>query len=189
MTAANPRTPNGRRPAIDVARILALGVVVAGHLVLAVIDRGPDGSVRGANLLALRPGWSWLAVLSPMPVFFVAAGWANLRSDLRSSADRLRTLIGFGAVVVTAWVGLVAVAWFVDGEPGVVSDAARIATQPLWFLAASVPLVAAGPFVARAARRPVATIGWCLAVLVVLDTARFGGGAPAWIGWPGFAAA
>ena len=189
MTAAEARAPNGRRPAIDVTRILALGTVVLGHLVLAVIDRSPDGSVRGANLLLLRPGWSWLAMLSPMPVFFVAAGWANLRSDLRSSADRLRRLVGFGAVVVTTWVALVAAAWLVDGEPGVVSDAARVATQPLWFLAAYLPLVAAGPFVARIADRPVIAIGCCVAVVVVLDTARFGAGAPEWIGWPGFAAA
>lgn len=189
MTAAGPRSLYERRPAIDVARILALGVVVLGHLVLAVIDRGPDGSVRGENLLELRPGWSWLAMLSPMPVFFAAAGWANLRSDLRSSAVRLRALIGFGAAVITAWVGLLAVTWLVAGEPGVVSDAARIATQPLWFLAAYVPLVASGPFIARAVSRPAVAIGFCLAVLVALDTARFGGGAPEWIGWPGFAAA
>jgi hypothetical protein len=49
-----------RRPAIDVARILALVVVVAGHLMLAVVDR-PNGELRAANLLELYPGWEWLA--------------------------------------------------------------------------------------------------------------------------------
>jgi hypothetical protein len=37
-----------------------------------------------------------------------------------------------------------------------------------------------------AARSPVAVIGGCLAVLAALDVARFGLGAPEWIGWLGF---
>jgi hypothetical protein len=179
----------GRRPAIDVARILALVVVVMGHLTLAVIDRGHDGALRGANLLALRPGWAALAVLSPMPIFFAAAGWANTTSDLRSGAARLRTLVGLGAVVVTGWVLLAAVAWAVTGESGIVTDGARIATQPLWFLAAYVPLAAAAPWVLRAAHHVVAALAICLSVLVVLDVTRFVLDAPDWIGWPGFAAA
>jgi hypothetical protein len=163
--------------------------VVLGHLTLAVIDRDADGSLRGANLLALRPGWGWLAALSPMPIFFAAAGWANTTSDLRGGAARLRTLVGLGAVVVTGWVVLAAVAWAVTGESGIVTDGARIATQPLWFLAAYVPLAAAAPWVLRAAHHVVAAIVTCLSVLVVLDVARFVLDAPDWIGWPGFAAA
>ncbi len=189
MTPHDDPPATRRRPAIDVARVLALAVVVIGHLSLAVIDRGADGSLRGTNLLEIRPGWAWVAVLSPMAVFFTAAGWANLTSDPRSAAPRLRTLVGLGAVVVSTWVAVVGVAWLVTGDGGVVADGARIATQPLWFLAAYVPLVALSPQLAMAARHPVLAVGTGLALLAVLDAARFARGAPGWIGWPGFAAA
>ena len=66
---------------IDVARVGALLIVVFGHLSLAVIDR-PGGHVRGANLLALHPGWAFVVAIAPMPVFFAAAGWAHTTSDL-----------------------------------------------------------------------------------------------------------
>lgn len=175
-----------RRDAIDVARVLALVVVVVGHLTLAVIDRS-GGSVRGANLLALHPEWAWLAAAAPMPIFFAAAGWANAGASAASAAPRLRSLVGVAAVVVVAWSTAGVVAEIVAGEAGVVADGARVATQPVWFLAAYVPFTAAGGLLARAAARsPVTAIGGCLVVLAALDLARFGLGAPDWIGWPGF---
>lgn len=175
-----------RRDGIDVARVGALLVVVIGHLTLAVTDRHA-GSVRGANLLALRPAWSWVAAAAPMPVFFAAAGWANAHTSVLSAASRLRMLVGVATVVVVSWSALVVVAEAVAGEPGVVADGARIATQPVWFLAAYVPFAAAGRSLAGAASRsPVGTIGGCLVALAVLDVVRFGLGAPDWVGWPGF---
>jgi hypothetical protein len=161
-------------------------LVVLGHLTLAIIDHGPDGAIRGVNLLALHPGLAWLAVLAPMPVFFAAAGWANATSTPRSSAPRLRTLVGLGAVVVVSWSTMSIVEILVEGEGGVVADGARIATQPLWFLAVYVPLSALGSGIARLAEHPVASVGACLGVLAALDLARFGFGAPEAIGWPGF---
>jgi hypothetical protein len=181
-----PAQEGAHRDAIDVARALALFVVVLGHLLLAVIDR-PDGEVRGANLLALHPGWAIVATLAPMPVFFAAAGWANATATPASAAARLRTLVGLGAVVVCAWSLAVLVATWIAGDPGVVADGGRIATQPLWFVAAYAPLAAAGGLLARsAATHPVRLIGGALALLAALDAARFGFGAPDWIGWPGF---
>jgi hypothetical protein len=175
-----------RRDAIDVARVLALFVVVVGHLTVAVIDRDAGG-VRGANLLTLHPGWAWIAAAAPMPVFFAAAGWANAEASVVSAAHRLRMLVGVAAVVVVSWSAFVLVAAAVAGEPGVVADGARIATQPVWFLAAYGPFAAAGHRLATvAARSPVAVIGGALALLALLDAARFGAGAPDWIGWPGF---
>ena len=172
--------------AIDVARVLALMLVVLGHLLIAVIDRR-DGELRGANLLALHPGWAWIAALAPMPVFFGAAGWANARSTMATITDRLRTLIGLGAVVASIWSAAVVAAVLVNGTPGIVGDGARIATQPLWFLAAYLPLAAGGSRLARlSARNAPTVIGSCLALLAVLDAARFGFGVPDWVGWPGF---
>jgi hypothetical protein len=122
-----------------------------------------------------------------MPVFFAAAGWANAHASVVSGAARMRTLVGVATVVVVSWSTAVVVAGWVAGEPGVVADGARIATQPVWFLAAYLPFAAAGRFLAHAAARsPAVVIGGCLAALATLDVARFGFGAPGWIGWPGF---
>lgn len=175
-----------RRDAIDVARVLALLVVVLGHLLMAVIDRR-DGEIRGANLLALHPGWVFVAALAPMPVFFAAGGWANATATLTTSLGRLRTLVGLSAVVVCAWSAGVILAIVITGDAGVVGDGARVATQPLWFVAAYVPLAAAGGWLARlAAERIVGVVGVSLALLAALDLARFALDAPEWIGWPGF---
>lgn len=183
---ATVRPSGGRRGGIDVARVLALLVVVLGHLLLAVIDRH-DGGVRGANLLALHPGWSAIAALAPMPVFFAAAGWANATSTLSASASRLRKPVGLGTVVVCTWSAAVIGARLVGGTPGLVADGARIATQPLWFVAAYVPLAAMGRPLARLARdHVVTTVAGSLALLAILDSARFAFDAPSWIGWPGF---
>jgi hypothetical protein len=183
-------TTRGRRPGIDVARVLALVVVVAGHLVMAVVDRAGGGAVDGvrtANLIGLRPGWAWAAALAPMPVFFAAGGWANATATLAGSAPRLRSLVGTGAAVVAAWSVVVIAAATATGQAGAVGTGARLATQPLWFVAAYVPLAAGGSRIARVAvRRPVVAVGACLAALAVLDAARFGFGLPDWIGWPGF---
>jgi hypothetical protein len=168
-----------------VARVGALVMVVLGHLALAVIDRGPDGAIRGANAIALSPDLAWVAMLAPMPVFFAAAGWANATATPRSAAPRLRTLVGIAAVVVVTWSSASMVEFVVHGG-GVVADGARIATQPLWFLAVYVPLAALGSHVARWAEHPVVAVGGSLAVLAVLDGARFGLGAPQAVGWPGF---
>jgi hypothetical protein len=169
-----------------VARVAALTLVVLGHLSLAVIDRGADGAIRGANALALHPRLGWLTVAAPMPVFFAAAGWANATASLGTAARRLRTVVGLGAVVVVAWSTASVVELLIRGEGGIVSDGARIATQPLWFLAAYVPFAAAGSHLARLARRPLLTVGCAVVVLAGIDLARFRFHAPKGIGWPGF---
>ena len=161
-------------------------MVVLGHLALAIIDRGPDGTLRGANVLSLYPGLAWLAMLAPMPVFFAAAGWANATSTPRSAAPRLSILVGLGAVVVVSWSAASIGEIVVRGEGGVVADGGRVATQPLWFLAVYVPFAALGSRIAAVAQRPLLAVGGCFAALIVLDVARFGFGAPEALGWPGF---
>ena len=179
----------GRRGAIDLARVGALVLVVLGHLTMAVIDRGPDGGLRGDNLLSLHPGLAWLAMLAPMPVFFAAAGWANATATPRTAAPRLRSLVGLGAVVVVVWSAAAVVALLATDDGGIVADGARIATQPLWFLAAYVPFAAFGAAMASAARHVVPLVAVCLAVLTALDAIRFAFDGPELVGWPGFAVA
>jgi hypothetical protein len=85
------------------------------------------------------------------------------------------------------WALAVVVTVAITGEAGVVGDGARIATQPLWFLAAYVPLAVAGGFLGRvASRHGVGMVAGCLVTLAALDLARFAFDAPRWIGWPGF---
>lgn len=188
------RAPEGggveRRPAVDVARILALGAVVAGHLLLAVVDRDADGEVRAANLLALEPGWAWVAVIAPMPVFFAAGGWANAHATLRSSAARLGSLVGVAAVVVAAWSVPVVVVGSVTGDADLVADGARVATQPLWFLAAYIPLAAAGGQLARLAHRAAwPAVAAALVTLAVIDVGAASEVVPAPVQWIAFALA
>lgn len=181
-----PAEQHVRRAAIDVARVGALVLVVVGHLLMAVIDRGPDGSVRGENLLELAPSWRWLTLLSPMPLFFAAGGWANATTSVEAASRRLRPLVGLAGVVVSLWYVPALVELVVAGERGVLGDGARLATQPVWFLAAYVPFAAAGSRLAQLARRPIWSVGGCLVLLVALDVGRFALGAPQWVGWFGF---
>lgn len=175
-----------RRAAIDVARVGALVVVVAGHLLMAVVDRGPDGSVRGVNLFELEPAWRWITLCSPMPVFFAAGGWANASASPGAAARRLRPLVGLATVVAAVWYLPAVVELAARGERGVLGDGARLATQPIWFLAAYVPLAFGGGWLGRLSRRPVRSLGACLAVLALNDLLRFIGGAPEAVGWIGF---
>lgn len=168
------------------ARSLALFVVVLGHLVLAVIDRDTSGSLRGDNLLALYPNLSWLTLIAPMPIFFAAGGWANATATAQSSATRLRTLMGLGAVVVTVWSVAAIAELLVVGNGSLLADGARIATQPLWFLTAYIPFAAYGKRIATLATRPVIAVAAALVVLTASDIARFGFHASDKWGWPGF---
>ena len=178
--------PSARRGAIDVARVGSLVLVVLGHLSLAVLDRGADGALRGANLMALHPNLAWIAAFAPMPVFFAAAGWANAGATVSSAAPRLRSLVGLAAMVVTGWFTAAAVTALLRDDAGLIGDAARVATRPVWFLAAYVPLAALGDRISRIAIHPFLVVGTGLAVLAVLDLARFWLSAPRVLGWPGF---
>ena len=168
------------------ARSLALFAVVLGHLVLAVIDRDPSGSLRGDNLIALYPHLSWLTLIAPMPIFFAAGGWANATATAQSSAARLRTLMGLGAVVVTIWSGASIVELVIVGHGSTLADGARIATQPLWFLTAYIPFAAYGKRISALAAHPIIAVGIALAVLAAIDIARFGFHANDKWGWPSF---
>jgi len=180
-----------RRPAVDVARVVALATVVIGHLAMAIVDRDAEGAIRGTNLFTLHPQWAWSTVISPMPVFFVAAGYANAGSTMAVAATRTRTLVGLAATVLGSWSAAVVAAELVTGGGGsVVSDGARLATQPLWFIAAYVPLVTAAAAWSRSlAAHPLEAAIGCAGIVAVSDVSRFVLGAPDWAGWPGFLAA
>ena len=73
------------------------------------------------------------------------------------------------------------------GDVGVLGKGARLATQPLWFLAAYLPFAFWGRTLARAAKaRPVLSIGGCLLMTGVLDFIHFVLDGPGWLAWPAF---
>lgn len=164
-------------------------IVVLGHLAMSVIDRDANGALRGINIIELYPRWEWLTMLSPMPLFFVASGWANSTSSIASARSRVRTLVGLGASVAAAWSVAALVERIISGDFGIVDDGARLATQPLWFLTAWVPFTIGAGLLTRVGRRAGLTIVALLTMLLATDLARFSGGAPRWIGFPGFFAA
>lgn len=156
---------------------------------MVVIDRKSDGSLRGVNIIELFPRWEWVTMLSPMPLFFAASGWANTSSTVQSRVRRVRALVGLGLAVLLAWFVASLIELFVTGHTGIIRDGARISTQPLWFLAAWAPFTLFAPVLERAARRPLATLAGLGLFLVSTDALRFGVDAPRWVGFPGFFAA
>lgn len=188
MTTVLP-TPPVRRGAIDIVRAASLVLVVVAHLTMVVLDRNADGSLRGVNLFQLYPRFEWLTMLSPMPLFFVASGWANVGSTATSRMRRVVVLSALASVVAVAWSCATLVEQVVSGGNGIVSDGSRISTQPLWFLTAWVPFTICARVLNRSARHIVASIAVCLVVLVATDMLRFLADAPRWVGYPGFFAA
>lgn len=175
-----------RRGAIDIARSSSLVLVVVAHLTMVVLDRAPDGSLRGINLFELYPRMEWLTMLSPMPLFFVASGWANVGGARASRLGRVVVLLGLATVVAAGWSLAALIERITTGDNGIVADGSRIATQPLWFLTAWIPFTVFSDVLTRAARRIIPAVGTCLVVLAIVDVIRFVGDAPRWVGYPGF---
>jgi len=174
-------TPPDRDRVVDLLRAASILAVVAGHWLIATVVR-EDGRLRGTNALAAMP---WLQVLTwvfqVMPVFFVVGGFANLRSleagggrdvgaFLATRAERLlRPTVLFAGIWLVLGPVLVAV-W---EEPRLATDVARIAAQPLWFLAVYLLVVLAAPVQRRLHRRHGALLLVALvAVVVGLDVLR-----------------
>lgn len=175
-----------RRPAVDLLRGVSLLMVVAGHLSLAVIDKS-GGDIRGENLLALYPRWSWVTIVAPMPLFFLAGGFANATSTFRIATSRLAMFAALASVVVTAWAVPVVITEWSLGSSGVIGDGARLATQPLWFFAAYAPLAALSPLLWRGSNRGLmSVIVGCAICVALCDVVRFTETGPGWIGWLGF---
>ncbi|TDD39988.1 acyltransferase [Actinomadura sp. KC06] len=178
-------TPPQRDRWVDLLRALAIVLVVIGHWLATVVTYDQDG-FGGRHVLEVLP-WaqalSWL--FQVMPVFFLVGGFANAAS-LRSSmsqgvrwqewlfgrADRLLrpttaflVMVGASAMVARA----------LGAGPELIGRAVWLATIPLWFLAAYLPVTVLTPAMHALHRR------WGLAVPVVLailvgvgDVARLG---------------
>lgn len=178
-------TPADRDRYVDLLRAASICAVMFGHWMVAVVER-TGHTVLGTNALAevawLR-GATWLVQV--MPIFFFVGGFSNLRaidhasrlggtwrSYLQRRVDRLLRPTMVFAVV---WL-VIAVALQAGGaDLRTAHLAARIAAQPLWFLAVYLLVVGLAPPMATLHhRRPVATLAVLGGSIVAVDVIRLG---------------
>ncbi|MCE0488233.1 acyltransferase family protein [Ornithinimicrobium sediminis] len=197
---ADPTQPDTRDVVIDVVRVLSLAVVVALHCVyvrLTLVDGDlvAQTAIGGPVIAAL----TW--VLQVMPLFFVAAGFANTRmvdrcaregtSATSAQALRLRRLLSPLALLVLLLLGVSLMLAWVD--PAAALTVGAEAGAHLWFVTAYLLCLALAPVMVglqdRWGMRTVAVlVAGALAVdtlryagLVDADTARFPGFALVWL--------
>ncbi len=181
-------TPDYRDRSVDLFRVLAVGLVVTGHWLAAVITF-EDGQLGGRSALQLA-GWThWLTwVFQVIPLVFLvggvagAASWRSHRRRggtwvgwMRGRADRL---LGPVTVFVLLLCAAVAASRLAGVDPQLVDEAARLVGLALWFLVAYLPVVALTPLLLGLHDRwglwvPAALAG----LMVVGDALRFTTGA------------
>jgi fucose 4-O-acetylase-like acetyltransferase len=152
-------TPVERDRFADLLRVASIGVVVAGHWLVAVVG-WRDGRVEGGNAIALVPGL-WLAtwLLQVMPLFFFVGGLANLVSARRGGSwagfvrGRAARLLRPTAAFLAVWTVAAAVLGAAGVPEAVLRPAARLVVQPLWFLGLYLLVVALAPAMLRLHRR------------------------------------
>ncbi|MFI6813808.1 acyltransferase [Nonomuraea sp. NPDC050328] len=168
-------TPPSRDRGIDALRALAIGGVVLGHWLVTAWEPGPRISSPLVHLPHLAPA-SW--VLQTLAVFFLVGGYVaalGVREPYRTwVGGRLRRLLGPVVPLVVCWA---VVAAFMPWPT--LEALGKPALGPLWFLGVFVLLTSATPLLMRV-RHGVPVM---VAVVAVVDLARFGLDAPAWVGW------
>ncbi|GAB1818905.1 acyltransferase family protein [Herbidospora sp. RD11066] len=161
---------------IDALRAIAIAGVVCGHwLVTALV--ADSGTIRVTSPLKHLPGLapvSWL--LQTMALFFLVGGMVAAQSATPVRL-RLARLLRPLPALAGVWGGAVAVMLMLGTDPATVAALAKLVWAPLWFLPVYATLIALTPLVTRL--HP----GWPVAVVALVDLARFGLGAPDWVGW------
>lgn len=178
----------GRDLTLDLARIVAVCLVVVVHLLQVGVGWGPDGSIitsRPAETQTWFDAATWIGQI--MPLFFVvggfasAAGWASWTARGGDAAGfiRTRTLrLTQPATVLFLVVAVVLVTASLSGiDPGLVEAAAVGVGMPLWFLAAYLLCQAIVPVAWRAhVLAPRSALLILLVATVIVDAARFSSG-------------
>jgi peptidoglycan/LPS O-acetylase OafA/YrhL len=185
-------TPAGRDRGLDGLRALAIAGVVLGHwLVTALVaDSGTVGVSSPLRHLPHLAAVSWL--FQTLSVFFMVGGWAGARGQAASRdrgetygrwlRARMARLFGPVTAVLAAW-SVAAAGMLASGARWEsVQALVGLVLSPLWFLLVFAVLTAATPLVRRL--HPVVP----LAVVTCVDVARFGFGAPEWLGQVNLAA-
>lgn len=190
-------TPEDRDRTVDFLRALAIGVVVFGHWLMAVVA-WRHGRLTGHNLLQIAPATQWLTWgLQVMPLFFVVGGYANAASW----TSACRRLAGYPAwlhgrttrlvrpvvPLVMAWTVGLCLARLAGADPHLLHTASRLVAMPLWFLAVYLGVVAATPLMlALHHRHGLWVVGGLAAAALLIDTLAWHAGQSA-LGWLNFA--
>lgn len=183
-------TPSSRDRYVDLLRVVALGLVMMGHFLMAGVTRLPDGSIEVANsLVSVTEARTLTWIFQVMPVFFVVGGFSHaltLRSLSRSGgtyadfADmRARRLLEPTSAFVAFGV-MAAVLVELSGTPDSNTEyALRIIGQPLWFVGIYLLVVAFAPLMLRLHQRfGVSVVVVLAASVVVVDVLGIGLGVP-----------
>ena len=182
LDAIADATPADRDRVVDLLRAASILAVVAGHSLIVTVVRDDDGSLLVTNARASKPLHRLLTwAFQVMPVFFLVGGFDNLRSlDAGGRRDTGAYLAGRAERLLRPTV-LFAVVWLVAGpvlvevwgEPRLAADVARIAAQPLWFLAVYLLVVLAAPVQLRLHRRyGLLTLPALVSVVLAFDVLR-----------------
>lgn len=178
------RSTDGRDPAIDLARLFCLALVVVGHTLMVSPVLHPDGTVTSDNTLGNERWFEPVVwVLQVMPLFFVAGGvtglysWRRLRSLGGTASEfiqsRLLRLIRPAAVLLAMMFTGLWAARLAGVDPQVVQLLASGAGMPLWFLAAYLAAQLNLPWLAALhARAPWLTLAALVALVVAVDCLR-----------------
>ncbi|AEE46533.1 acyltransferase family protein [Cellulomonas fimi] len=170
-----------RDPFVDGIRVAGTLLVVALHWLM--VEATWDGHVlRVGNALAHGDAWV-LTWLQPLPLLFFAAG-AAARYDLlrhpgrpgwRFAGARLLRMARPVAVFAVAWAGMLVLLPRLGVPGAAVERVARIAPQPLWFLAVQLGLLAVTPLALRVLARwgPVRVLTVLVALPLAADVLRF----------------
>ena len=177
-------TPPTRDRYVDFLRAASITLVVLGHWLISVV-LVTNGHVTATNALATVP---WLRVLTwvfqVMPVFFFVGGFSNQlavdhqRTHGRGYGDYLRRRTDrlLRPTIVFALVWLVVARLFeaLSLDRSLVHTVAKLAAQPLWFLAVYLVVVAlAPPMLAFGRRNTVAPFVVLSIAVITIDVVRF----------------
>ncbi|MGH3545258.1 MAG: acyltransferase family protein [Mycobacteriales bacterium] len=178
-------TPPERDRYIDLLRVVAIGSVVAGHWLMAVVQPDGNGGASTSNALQqLRQAQVLTWLLQVMPLFFFVGGFVHATGIgslhrrgggygdfVRARADRL---LRPTVVFLLIWLAIAVVFQLTGREGQLEALVTNTAVQPLWFVGAYLTLIALAPPMYALHRR----FGAGITVLMLLaaaavDVARF----------------
>ena len=176
------QTPPTRDRYVDFLRAVAISAVVCGHWMIATIQRTPHGIAIG-NVLSHQPGLRPLTwVFLVMGVFFVVGGFSTRRTIEGAAnfdagaflAGRVERLLRPTLVFVTVWIAAAVALRSAGVDARLTHAIARIAAQPLWFLAVYLVVTLIAPSQLALHRRAPALLVVVLPIATVLaDVLRF----------------
>jgi len=181
------RTPPARNRYADFLRAMAILVVVSGHW-LAAAPHMTDAGLELESLLGIA-AWSHLLTwaLQVMPVFFIVGGYSNSASwdSARRRGlgyrdwlhGRLRRLVLPLVPLLLVWAAVVVVARLAGVDPGLITNASRLALIPTWFLAVYICVILLVPLASVAWERYGLASFWLpVSAAVLVDALAFGKG-------------